>query len=316
MKQMKISVIAGLIVAVHVMVAVVVVAPGCMAQRGGNEPGMSNEVLPPDVPVMPPTVEAEPVVAEPVVVPPVVEPVDVPVAAPAVDNVYVIQSGDSLSKIAARHGVKTAELAELNNIADANKIRVGQKIVLPAYAKASTSAPKAPAAAQKPAAPAKAEVAADGIYVVKNGDALSKIAKAHGVKQSEIMELNGIKDANKIRIGQKLKMPVAGAAAAAPKAEKKAAEKKAEKPVEEIVPAAAPVAETVLAPAPAAEAPAPAAAPSFDADLLPYTVNAGDTVESVANLFGVSAAAIRSQNGLAADAQLQPGQSIVIPPIQ
>ncbi len=309
---MKVSVIAGLIVAVHVLVAVVVVTPGCMAQRGGNEPGLASEVLPPDIPVMPPTIETEPVVADPVVVPPVVEPVDVPAPAPAVDNVYVIQNGDSLSKIAARHGVKTAELAELNNIADANKIRVGQKIVLPAYAKASTSAPKAPAA-EKPAAPAKVEVAADGIYVVKNGDALSKIAKAHGVKQSEIMALNGIKDANKIRIGQKLKMPVAGApAAAAPEAAKPAEKAAAEAPVVEVPAAEAPAVSPMPA---AAEIPSvEILAADASADLLAYTVNEGDTVESIGHLFGVPSDVIRSLNSLDAGAQVQAGQTIRIPP--
>ena len=310
---MKVSVIAGLIVAVHVLVAVVLVAPGCQNLRGGNESPV--EVQPPEIPVMPPTIEPEPVVAEPVVVPPVVEPVDVPAVTPAVDNVYVIQSGDSLSKIAARHGVKTAELAELNNISDPNKIRIGQKLVLPAYAKASTSAPKAPAA-EKKAPAAKAEVAADGIYVVKNGDALSKIAKAHGVKQSEIMALNNITDPNKIRIGQKLKMPVAGAAAAAPeaapaaapKAPKAESKKVSEKKAEEVVAAPAPLAAV-------AEAVAPVAA-EVPADAIPYTVNPNDTVESLAMLFGVNAEAIRALNGLAGNAQLQPGQSILIPPVQ
>ena len=42
-------------------------------------------------------------------------------------------------------------------------------------------------------------------YDVKSGDTLTKIAKQHGLSVQELMDMNGIKDANKIQIGQKLK---------------------------------------------------------------------------------------------------------------
>lgn len=43
-------------------------------------------------------------------------------------------------------------------------------------------------------------------YVVKSGDSLSKIAKANGTTVDELVRLNGIKDANKIQINQKIKL--------------------------------------------------------------------------------------------------------------
>lgn len=43
---------------------------------------------------------------------------------------YIVQSGDVLSKIATRYNVSTSELAENNEIKDANKIHPGQKIVI------------------------------------------------------------------------------------------------------------------------------------------------------------------------------------------
>lgn len=309
---MKISVIVGLIVAVHVAVAVVVMTPGCTSVNQQPAYEQDNPVVAlPDIPVMPPTIEPEPVVANPVVLPPVTTPVDVP-EKPVSDNIYVIQNGDSLSKIAARHGVKTAELQELNNIADPNKIRIGQKLILPAYAKPSQSKPSAEKVAS--AAASATASADDGTYVVKSGDALSKIAKKFGVKQADLMAANGIKDANKIRIGQKLKIPDGAAKAAAPKAEAP----KAKAPKAEAVPAVdAPKADAPAVPAVEAEAiAAPAEPPAFDvpSDALDYTVNGGDTIDSLAGLFGVSASEIRRVNNLPAGAELSEGQHIVIPP--
>ncbi len=42
-----------------------------------------------------------------------------------------IQPGDTLSKIAARHGVSVADLAKVNGITDPNHIRTGQSLVIP-----------------------------------------------------------------------------------------------------------------------------------------------------------------------------------------
>ncbi|TAN38185.1 MAG: LysM peptidoglycan-binding domain-containing protein [Verrucomicrobia bacterium] len=46
-----------------------------------------------------------------------------------------------------------------------------------------------------------------GDYVVKSGDSLSKIASAHGITLAALMEANGIKNSNQIRVGQKLVIP-------------------------------------------------------------------------------------------------------------
>ena len=46
--------------------------------------------------------------------------------------VYTIQRGDTLSKIAAKHGTTVAVLVELNNIANKNRIYAGHKLLIPA----------------------------------------------------------------------------------------------------------------------------------------------------------------------------------------
>lgn len=48
-------------------------------------------------------------------------------------------------------------------------------------------------------------------YKIKSGDTLSQIAKRNNMTIKQIMAMNpGIKDANKIRVGQNLKMPAKG----------------------------------------------------------------------------------------------------------
>jgi len=263
----------------------------------------------------------------PAPVPAAVVPAPAPAPAPAASgasNVYVVKNGDALSKIALAHGVRTAELMEANDISNANKIFIGQRLRLPAHAKASLNPPAAPApGADAPKAAGKAaSAAAGGTYVVKNGDALSKIAAAHGVKTKALMEANGIKDANKIFIGQKLKIPGAAAEAAAPAApaEKKVAKEAAKEPAKKAEkPAAKPEgkAESKAEAAFEAAAPAPAPAPAADFGaqdmMMNYTVQSGDTVDSLASLFVVSKDEIRRVNGLAAGENLTPGQRIKIP---
>ncbi len=67
-------------------------------------------------------------------------------AAPTTQATYVIQSGDTLSVIAERFGIKTAALAEFNAITDVNSIKVGQEIrIPPADFSASPTTTEAPA---------------------------------------------------------------------------------------------------------------------------------------------------------------------------
>ena len=313
---MRVSVVAGLIIAVHVaVIGSVVMTQGCATTQREAGSTIPAQVEPAPPPVLPPstTVTLPPAPVQPTTFPEI-QPPTAPApltTSVAAENIYVVKSGDSLSKIAAAHGVKTAELKELNQITDANKIRAGQKLVLPDHAKPSQSQP-----AEKAAAPAKAAAkeAAGGTYEVKPGDSLSKIAAAHGVKVADLMAANKLADANKIRAGQKLAIPGAKA-----EAQKEAAQPEA-KPA--VVAPAAPEAAPVPAAAPVVAAPeAPAvvapAAPAPDASqeaMLDYTVQEGDTAEGIARLFVVSKDDILKVNNIAAGEDVKPGQKIKIPP--
>lgn len=121
--------------------------------------------------------------------------------AAAGSSVYVVKKGDSLGAIAQNHKVTLKALKAANPGIDYDKIKVGQKINIPA---ASATATKASAASSAPQA---------GIHVVKSGEILSRIARQYGVKVADLKAANGL-TSDKIVVGQKLKIP--GKAAAAP----------------------------------------------------------------------------------------------------
>jgi len=101
--------------------------------------------------------------------------------APAAAQDHEVQSGESLSVIAKRYGVATAELASANAISNLHLIRVGQVLSIPGQ-----------------------------VHVVEAGQSLSVIARTYGVSTAELAAANGIVDSNVIRVGQELR--VSGAA--------------------------------------------------------------------------------------------------------
>ena len=107
---------------------------------------------------------------------------------------YTVVAGDSLSGIAARFGVTTKRLMNLNNITNANLIRIGQVLII-SETSGGNSQP-APASTTTPSA----------TYTVVSGDSLSGIAARFGTTTRNLMTLNGISDPNFIRVGQVLRL--------------------------------------------------------------------------------------------------------------
>jgi lysozyme len=107
---------------------------------------------------------------------------------------YTVVAGDSLSGIAARFGTTTLRLMNLNNITNANLIRIGQVLII-SETSGGNSQP-APATTTTPSA----------TYTVVAGDSLSGIAARFGTTTRNLMTLNGITNANLIRVGQVLKL--------------------------------------------------------------------------------------------------------------
>lgn len=114
---------------------------------------------------------------------------------------HVVQAGETLASIANRYGLTTAQLAQINNIANPDRILRGQTLTV------FTSPPTAEAPAPAPveaAPPAPAEVVPAVTHEVSYGDTLAAIASRYGVTVDQIMQLNGLDNPNRIFRGQNL----------------------------------------------------------------------------------------------------------------
>jgi LysM repeat protein len=109
---------------------------------------------------------------------------------------YSVESGDTLSRIARKNNTSVNELVSLNNIADPNFIKIGQKLILPQQQIQS-----------KPADLPTEEKENKNVYRVKSGDTLGKIAKQYGTSVNTLTSINNIKDPNLIIVNQELQLP-------------------------------------------------------------------------------------------------------------
>ncbi|AOT04115.1 lytic transglycosylase domain-containing protein [Arthrobacter sp. U41] len=128
-----------------------------------------------------------------------------PAPSAASGSVYTVKSGDTLSAIAARHGVRLSEVFGWNGLNMGSIIRPGQQVKIGGGAAAPAPSAPAPApAAPAPVAPAATPVAATGSYTIKSGDTLSGIAARNGVKLADILSANRLTMSSIIYPGQKL----------------------------------------------------------------------------------------------------------------
>lgn len=125
------------------------------------------------------------------------------VVAAADQNTYTVQAGDTVSAIASRFGVRTADLLALNNLGWKSIIYPGQVLNLVGGAAAASAAPAA--------APASA-----ASYTVQHGDTVSAIARRHGISTQAMLVANGLGWSSVIYPGQTLAVPGSAAPAAVP----------------------------------------------------------------------------------------------------
>ena len=94
------------------------------------------------------------------------------------ENVYVVEPGDTLYSLSKRFGIPVLEIKRLNNLSS-DFLSVGQKLYL--VPNASTG----------------------DTYIVKAGDTLYNIAKQYGLSVDELKRINGL-TSNILSIGQVL----------------------------------------------------------------------------------------------------------------
>jgi LysM repeat protein len=168
----------------------------------------------------------------------------VPPLAPASGGTieHVVEKGDSFYSLAKKYNVSMKAIAAANPSVDSGRLKLKQKLTIPAAAPKTDAAP-APGPMGAAAAPSEtASPNTEKSYKVKPNDNLSKIARAHGVTVRELQTANRLKT-TQIKVGDKLVIPPAkGKVASAETAALTA-------------PAPAPVAPAFTSPAPAIPAP-------------------------------------------------------------
>ncbi|MGQ9683755.1 MAG: LysM peptidoglycan-binding domain-containing protein [Anaerolineae bacterium] len=117
---------------------------------------------------------------------------------------YVVQRGDTLTRIAARFGVTVHSILALNCIRNPNLIFPGQVLLIPCTKTCATTCvitcQPCVICCQPCACPSGC------VYVVKKGDTLAKIACRFGTTVHRLAALNGICNPNLIRVGQRLRV--------------------------------------------------------------------------------------------------------------
>jgi LysM repeat protein len=109
---------------------------------------------------------------------------------------HTVKAGDTLSHIAARHGIGLSTLLKANGLSSSSVIHPGQKLKLSGAVSRPSST----------VTPSSAAPTAAATYTVKSGDTLYGIATRNGLGLSTLLKANGLSSSSVIRPGQKLKL--------------------------------------------------------------------------------------------------------------
>ena len=207
------------ILAVHLVLLAVLLQLGCNKKNSDMALNTDTNIYQPVVPTdtnpftpPPPTNVAPPVPEVTNIAPPpdtsVVPPPPPPPPPPAAEGEreYVIVKGDSFYTLAKKFGVSSKAIAAANPGVDSTRLKIGQKIKIPAGVSGSSTKVLSASAGTE---------GAERIHVVKSGEKLYTIAKAEGTTVKAIQAANNL-HTTRILVGQKLKIPAKAAAPTAP----------------------------------------------------------------------------------------------------
>lgn len=208
-------------------------------------------------------------------------------------TIHVVQRGENLYRIALQYGLTWGELAELNGITNSDSLLVGQRLLVPTI----------PTPEGDPQT-----------HTVQPGETLGRIAALYGADVTTLMRLNSIANPNTIYAGQVLVIIP-------------------EQP--DVSPTPTPTQQPGSSPTPAisstAEAPQSESTPDLIVFELPteepdatqvaanlsqanlHIVASGQTMYSIAQLYGLSVQDIATANGLSDPTRIFVGQRLIIP---
>ena len=114
---------------------------------------------------------------------------------------HKVAKGETLAKIAGKYSVSVHSIQSVNKIRNANRISVGQTLVIPVAGQ-----PSGQTALTSSAGGGATKRKRTTTHVVRKGETLSQIAEKYSVKTSALMRWNALRSANRIRVGQRLKL--------------------------------------------------------------------------------------------------------------
>ena len=113
------------------------------------------------------------------------------------EDAVMVRKGDTLARLAKRHGVRVKELASANGLTPGSKLKVGARLVLPDAVAAKKRAIAQPAESKRAMR-----------YKVHKGDTLDQIARVYGVTVDRLAERNRLKKGEPLRQGAVLVIPL------------------------------------------------------------------------------------------------------------
>ena len=111
---------------------------------------------------------------------------------------YVVQAGESLTKIAREHDTTVETLQELNQLDDPSLIMVGQSLRLPRGERAEVAERTE-----------KSAVTAQRTHIVKEGETFYRIARIYDVNPESLMQANADINPRQLRMDQEIIVPQA-----------------------------------------------------------------------------------------------------------
>ena len=227
-----------------------------------------------------------------------------------------VRPGDSSSVIAKKYGVSRQSLMDANPRVDfGGGLIPGSRMIIPGKGGRVTTGPSLTTSSSS----------SSGSYTVKPGDSLKAIAIRHGTSTANLASLNGIKDANKLVVGQRLVLP-AGKAAPFNRTVASSRPQPVSKPSaqasSDTVPMPSVGLQDGMPPSPSAALPSNTIAEpkkttpppaNTHRGVLAYRVDKTDNIDSIASQFTTTPARIREMNQLQSTTKLNAGDEIMVP---
>ena len=188
---------------------------------------------------------------------------------------YTVQAGDTLYGISRKAGVSVDQLLTVNGLSTSSVIRPGQSLSLGTPAK-QTNSTVATTVSTKSVSNTASTRTSGGNYIVQPGDTLYSIARRSGMSLNTLLSINGLSQSSIIFPGQSLTVGQSDG-------------------------------RTVSA----GYTPSKTTATSTSTSGT-YTVQAGDTLYSIARRAGVSLNTLLSINGLSQSSVIRPGQTLSV----